>query len=81
MRPPAAAPRIVLHAHRSRQSARRRSEPFNLTAGGRGPRLPLTGAANAAPVGWVGPWVELGAPGVGRGRGRLALYAPNEWGL
>lgn len=86
MRPPHRAPiapplRVTLHARRSRQAARRRASPFNLKAGGRAPLLGPAAAAAAAPVGWLGPWVDLGAPGRLPALGRLSLYALNEWAL
>ena len=71
--------RICLHGRRSRRAARSRSTPFNLKAGGRGPCLSLHSASQASPVGWVGPWVALGAQGGQGALGRLALYTLNTW--
>jgi hypothetical protein len=73
--------RVSLHARRCRQSARHRVSPFNLKAGGRAPRLRLAAAEAAAPVGWVGPWVDLGPSGPLGPVGRLAHYIFNEGAL
>ena len=70
-----------MHTRRRRRAARRRVEPFNLKAAGRGPALALSSPRQTSPVGWAGPWVDLGRPCATEPLGRLAVHALNTWRL
>ena len=71
--PSAPLSRVDAHSARRRHSASRRTTPFNLKAAGRAPHPTLSDPLARPPVGWLGPWVELGRGLVSLGR--LAPYA------